>query len=139
MWQALQVKGEEAGKKPDRGKKLPRKTLPWPDPDRCFYQWWSKWPLYAEEPVRGDLPLWVNRHVGVSGHEGRTKRVNLAEEGKFSRVFIGYVGTAEFSLLGGREVPEEVKRDIWTLARFSTYCGTGLDTLRGMGQTQRSE
>ena len=121
------------------GNRDPRKALPWPDPDRCFFHWLSKWKMYSDVALREDLPNWVNRHVGVSAHEGRTVRVELNEEGRegqgFSRPFIGYVGQVEFSLLRVKDVPDDVKREVWALARFATYCATGVDTLRGMGQT----
>lgn len=127
-----------SGKRPG-GERDARKTLPWPDPDRCFFHWLSKWRLYSEAPLREDLPRWVNRHVGVSAYEGRTVRPELREEGKgaagLKRPFIGFIGQVEFSLLRVKEVPEEVKRELWALARFATYCGTGVDTIRGMGQT----
>jgi CRISPR/Cas system endoribonuclease Cas6 (RAMP superfamily) len=121
------------------GSRDPRKVLPWPDPDRCFFHWFSKWKMYSDVELRDDLPRWVNRHVGVGAHEGRAVRLELKEDGRegqgYVRPFIGYVGRVEFSLLRAKDVPDDVKRQIWALARFATYSGTGVDTLRGMGQT----
>jgi hypothetical protein len=94
------------------GSRDPRKVLPWPDPDRCFFHWLSTWKMYSDVELRDDLPKWINRHVGVGAHEGRTVRVELSKDGRggkgYSRPFIGYVGRVEFNLLRAKDVPDDV-------------------------------
>lgn len=114
-----------------------RKVAPLPDPALAFTSWWHKWNCMMDylrreripETLRDYLPL-----LAVARMAGRTERVLL--DG--SRPFIGFVGEIAVKLLAPAAVPADLRARLRALARFAEYCGTGVETLRGMGQTRVS-
>ena len=112
-----------------------RKVAPLPDPELAFTSWWHKWNCMMDylrreripEALRDYLPL-----LAVARMAGRTERVLL--DG--SRPFIGFVGEISVKLLAPAAMPAELRARLRALARFAEYCGTGAETLRGMGQTR---
>jgi CRISPR/Cas system endoribonuclease Cas6 (RAMP superfamily) len=74
----------------------------------------------------------VRIHVGISVCHGGTETVLLEAK----RRFIGFVGAVTFCVLKPEVVTSEEKAALAALVRFSNYCGTGVETTRGMGQTR---
>ena len=74
----------------------------------------------------------VRCEVGIGACEGVTRRVEL-EAGRW---LTGFVGTVRFTLLKPQELPPQARTALLALARFATFSGTGVETMRGMGQTR---
>ena len=77
--------------------------------------------------VRDYLPL-----LALARWEGETLSIPLDAQ----RHFLGFQGQAVFHLLMPRQVPRAVRAELAILAAFANFCGTGAETLRGMGQTR---
>jgi hypothetical protein len=110
-----------------------RKSAVLPDPALYFGSWLNRWNLYAPPEMRlghGLLEL-VRERVAVAACAGQTESVPLDE----GRVFTGFVGEVQFRLLKAAGVPDGGRRALGALARFAEYAGTGVETMRGMGQT----
>lgn len=125
-----------------------RRLLPVPLPENCFGSWLDRWNRCAAgrwrspetfrersgRETEGPLAmpeglLGIVRERGeVRGLRGETRRVWLEPGYEFT----GFVGEAVFGLAGPR-IPEEARRRLGALVRFAEWCGTGVETARGMG------
>ena len=115
------------------GGKAGKIGYPLPDPLRTVTSWFHKWnSLMARlqrAPFSEELPAAL-RGLALSRMHGETQAVRLGER----QQLVGYVGSAVFELLGSP--PPAAARALTVLARFANYAGTGVETLRGMGQTR---
>ena len=112
-----------------------RKVLVTPLPESCFGGWWRRWNLFAPAPMPGDLPALIAERMTIAALHGETRQLPLDR----GRRFIGFTGEVAFHLLAPPcdFLPE--RRCLTALARLAPYCGTGVDTVRGMGQTRYLE
>lgn len=111
---------------------LVRRSVVVPDPVLYFGSWLRRWNLYAPEPFAEMLMDAVATQIGIRGFQGGTQMLTLDR----GRVFIGFTGTVEFAILDGPIDVTELAAAAWALARLAEYCGTGVETMRGMGQTR---
>jgi len=108
-----------------------RKSAVLPSPELYFGSWLNRWNLFAPQPFEQELMRIVEEQVAVTECTGGTLCVHL--DG--SRVFVGFEGNVRFGVLKRATLSLEDKAALTALARFSTFCGTGVETMRGMGQT----
>jgi CRISPR-associated endoribonuclease Cas6 len=108
-----------------------RKSVVLPDPENYFGSWLGRWNSCCEWKFPPEIRDVIARQVAVTYCEGRTHAVRLDQR----RTFIGFQGRVRFSLLKPQQAPEGTANALLTLARFANYRGTGVDTMRGMGQT----
>jgi CRISPR-associated endoribonuclease Cas6 len=108
-----------------------RKSIVLPDPENYFGSWMGRWNLCCEGKLDAALKERIAERVVVTACEGGTRAVRLDA----GRTFIGFQGRVRFALLKPETAPAEAKTALTALARFASYCGTGVDTMRGMGQT----
>jgi hypothetical protein len=114
----------------------PRKSMPEPRPDLYFGNWMERWARHCRSVDFGptdDLIRFVDTYVALAHFQGGTEVVRDLDPGRF---FIGFVGQASFKLLDKRFAGSPEWRALWALARMAEYSGTGVETMRGMGQTQ---
>lgn len=109
-----------------------RRSLVVPDPALYVGSWYRRWNLYAPSPFSEALMESVAQQVVIRAFAGGTSAVRLDRV----RTFIGFTGRVEFTVLDGPADTGELCAALWSLARFAEYCGTGVDTMRGMGQTR---
>ena len=110
-----------------------RKSVVLPSPELYFGSWLGRWNVCC--PTKFDMEVLrtlIEQQVAVNMCEGGTRAVTLDQ----GRPFIGFQGTVRFTLLKPKTVAPEARSALATLARFAAYCGTGVDTMRGMGQTE---
>jgi len=109
-----------------------RKSIVLPSPELYFGSWFGRWnrfsPWIMDEAV---LDL-VAERVVVSACEGRTCAVQMDP----SRTFIGFQGVVLFQALKPKTLAPGELAALWALARLAPFCGTGVETMRGMGQTE---
>jgi CRISPR-associated endoribonuclease Cas6 len=110
---------------------LYRKSIVTPSPEHYFANWLARWNLYSPFNLDPVLLSWVEQQVAVKEFEGGTRLVKLDA----GRSFIGFQGVVTFAILKPETLPVEVATALTALARFAEYSGTGVDTMRGMGQT----
>ncbi len=108
-----------------------RKAVVLPAPETYFGSWLDRWNLCSPWPFPDSLMETVRLNVGISACHGQTETVLLSP----NRRFIGFVGAVSFRLLKPEAIAPEEKAALAALVRFSNYCGTGVETTRGMGQT----
>jgi CRISPR-associated endoribonuclease Cas6 len=108
-----------------------RKSIVLPSPELYFGSWFNRWNLCSPTPMPDELLRVVDDRMVVSACAGSTQSVPQDR----GRVFIGFVGAVRFALLSPDCVPLEFQQMLLALARFASFCGTGVDTMRGMGQT----
>ena len=111
-----------------------RKSIVLPSPELYFGSWLNRWNLCCDTRIDPELMRIVENQVAVTACSGETKKVRIDQ----NRPFIGFVGEVRFRLLKPETVNEESRRGLTALARFASFCGTGVDTIRGMGQTRLS-
>lgn len=109
-----------------------RKAVVLPSPENYFGSWFDRWNLCSPWHFPESLLETVRTNVGISACRGQTETVLLDAR----RRFIGFVGEVTFRLLKPKMVAPEEKVALAALARFANYCGTGVETTRGMGQTR---
>jgi CRISPR-associated endoribonuclease Cas6 len=109
-----------------------RKAVVLPAPETYFGSWFDRWNLCSPWPFPESLLETVRTNVGISACRGQTETVLLDAK----RRFIGFVGEVTFRLLKPEMAAPEEKAALAALARFANYCGTGVETTRGMGQTR---
>jgi CRISPR-associated endoribonuclease Cas6 len=109
-----------------------RKAVVLPAPETYFGSWLDRWNLWSPFPFPEAVLETVRLNVGISACCGQTETVVLDAK----RRFIGFVGQVTFRVLKPELVAPEEKAALAALARFSSYCGTGVETTRGMGQTR---
>ena len=109
-----------------------RKSIVLPSPELYFGSWLYRWNLFSPRPLDEDVLRVVEEQVAVAGCGGSTQAVRL-DRGRF---FIGFQGVVRFNVLKVETVPAAHLAALSALARLAPYCGTGVDTMRGMGQTE---
>jgi CRISPR-associated endoribonuclease Cas6 len=109
-----------------------RKSIVTPSPETYFAGWLARWNLYAPAPFDPVLLSWVEQQVAVKEFNGGTRMVWLDA----GRSFIGFQGAVTFAVLKPETLPAEAGVMLTALSRFAVYSSTGVDTMRGMGQTQ---
>lgn len=109
-----------------------RRSVVVPDPALYFGSWFRRWNLYGPAPFAESLLDAVAAQMAIRCFEGGTRAVRLDRQ----RVFIGFAGRVEFAVLDGPTPPDQIAAAAWALARLAEYCGTGVETMRGMGQTR---
>jgi CRISPR-associated endoribonuclease Cas6 len=110
-----------------------RKSVVLPSPELYFGSWLGRWNVCC--PIKFDtdtIRTLIEEQVAVKMCQGGTRAVMLDQ----GRPFIGFQGEVRFALLKPDTVAPEARSVLATLARFAAYCGTGVDTMRGMGQTE---
>lgn len=112
-----------------------RRSIVVPDPRLYIGSWLGRWNLFADAPYDLELLEAVADSVVVSAFAGRTRAERL--DGR--RIFIGFVGSVEFRVLDCGRPIEPIAAAVWSLARFAEFSGTGVETMRGMGQTRIAE
>lgn len=116
-----------------------RRPVILPTPANYFGSWQSRWELCCELPLAAGLRSVVLDHMIVASCAGQTREVHLQDRaggGGADRLFCGFVGEVTFQVLPPGDQDRDVLRSLHALARLSPFCGTGVETMRGMGQTQ---
>jgi CRISPR-associated endoribonuclease Cas6 len=109
-----------------------RKVIPLPTPENYFGSWLNKWNLYAPAAIDPAFLDLVKNHIAIKACKGHTESVILDT----GRSFIGFVGIVTFHILKRRQLSAHNIAVLTALARFAEFAGTGVETLRGMGQTR---
>jgi CRISPR-associated endoribonuclease Cas6 len=107
---------------------------PLPEPRKLSTSWLSRWNQYAPEAlvIEDDLLDAAWAHVGVSSFEMRTETVDLGY-GKQ----VGYLGELSLCIVNADELGRDRRRQLHGLASYAAFCGSGVKTTHGMGQTRR--
>lgn len=117
-----------------------KSNLPLPVPRYVFQSWLRQWEAVSPAPLPVQMSPFFEYYVWVSNHNIRTVQTAFAG-GRRGRV-VGFSGEVTFGLARSSNLPDEM-RDAWRyyvdmtrlLAAFSFYCGTGISTSSGLGQT----
>lgn len=109
-----------------------RRAVVVPDPVLYVGSWLRRWNLYAPDPFDDSLLEAVANQAAIRAFQGGTSAVRLGR----MRTFIGFTGTVELTILDGHVDAAAVTAAVWALARLAEFCGTGVETTRGMGQTR---
>jgi CRISPR/Cas system endoribonuclease Cas6 (RAMP superfamily) len=110
-----------------------RKSIVLPSPELYVGSWLERWNLCCEIKLDADaLRQVVEERVAISAASGATRSV-LLDPG---RPFIGFEGRVRFVLLEPETFSEPARNSLAALARFANFAGTGVETMRGMGQTR---
>lgn len=109
-----------------------RRSVVLPNPALYVGSWFRRWNLYAPAPFEEALMEAVAGQAAVRSFEGGTRVARLDR----NRAFIGFVGRVDLSILDGPADGAQVAAAVWALARLAEYSGTGVETMRGMGQTR---
>jgi len=109
-----------------------RRTTLTPSPRLYVGSWLTRWNLSCELSIPDALLDAVDDYVVISGFRGGTVAVPLDA----GRTFLGFSGTVQFTVLCDTAEACRVREVLWSLARFAEFCGTGVETMRGMGQTR---
>lgn len=110
-----------------------RKVVWLPTPEAYFGSWLSLWNLYAPAVLNPAILDVVVERVAVSDFQGGLERAALQPGCPPWR---GFVGTVVFDTLQPATLPSGAAQTLGVLARFAPFCGTGVETGRGMGQTR---
>lgn len=108
-----------------------RKSVVSPSPELYFGSWLNRWNLCCERSMPKEMADIAGGYLALSAFSGRTEALQLDK----GRMFIGFVGDVKFSVLQADDLPREALVCLQALAEYAEYCGTGVDTSRGMGQT----
>ena len=107
---------------------------PLPEPRALYTSWLSRWQRFAPQSLAIEEELldaaW--RHVGISDCDIRTQTVDLGY-GKQ----VGFLGTLTLCIVKAGELSEAMRRHLHVLASYAAFCGSGIKTTHGMGQTRR--
>lgn len=109
-----------------------RKSIVLPTPELYFGSYLGRWNVCCETKISEDLLRLVEKQVAVRACQGATQQIMLDR----NRLFIGFEGYVCFEILKPTTFPAEARHVLTALARFATFTGTGVDTMRGMGQTR---
>jgi len=117
-----------------------RRTVVLPEPALYFGSWLGRWNLCSVNMLDPALLEIVRTGVEVASCDGRTHTIGLPRGHKIGTPhkpaqFTGFVGSVRFRAIPAAKLPADSLRVLTALARFSTFCGTGVDTMRGMGET----
>jgi CRISPR-associated endoribonuclease Cas6 len=105
-----------------------RKHLPFPLPGLVARRWLEAWNAYAPTRFPDDLTAWAESSLAVSRYRLESAVVDTGQ-GKI----IGFTGHCAYHML---DHDPYWSRLLVTLAAFAFYCGTGVKTSTGMGQTR---
>ena len=109
-----------------------RKCLVTPNPELYYKDWLSRWNKNSLDIIIDEAEVEeVLDYMVVSKFSGGTKIVNTKA---LDRPFIGFVGQVTFQLLSNNNISPSIKQQITALSRFASLCGTGTETMRGMGK-----
>ncbi len=135
------------------GERPPSRFLVAPSPECYFGSWLNRWNLCAPQPLDPKLLELAQRHLELCHLRGETMEVELGQKDRESPKAgrrasqasqrrgpvlrrRGFVGEVAFGVVRPGLVPPEGWVGLGALARFSGYCGTGLNTQWGLGQTE---
>lgn len=117
-----------------------KSNLPLPVPRYVFQSYLRQWEALSPASLPVQVSPFLEHYVWVSYHSIRTAHAAFAG-GTRGRV-VGFSGLVEFGLPRPSNLPREMRRDwrhyldvVRLLAAFSFYCGTGISTSSGLGQT----
>lgn len=117
-----------------------KSNLSLPVPRYVFQSYLRQWEALSPANLPVQIAPFLEHYVWVRYHSIRTSRALFAG-GQRGKV-VGFSGRVEFGLPRQSDLPREMRRD-WRhyldvmrlLAAFSFYCGTGISTSSGLGQT----
>jgi CRISPR-associated endoribonuclease Cas6 len=109
-----------------------RKVIVLPAPENYFGSWFGRWNNSSPVPMSPELLEVVRERIVVSHCAGETERALI--DGK--RPFLGFVGQVTFEILKREDIAPAGLKALSSLVRYANYCGTGVETIRGMGQTR---
>ena len=109
-----------------------RKAILLPDPELYWGNWWLRWNLCCEWQIPREVLLVVEGQAAVTYCQGGTQVAKIDA----GRSFAGFVGEVTFGLLKAETIAPDIRKALAALAIFAQYSGTGVDTMRGMGETQ---
>ena len=109
-----------------------RKSIVLPQPELYFGSWMGRWNKFAPHPLPETLLQLVLERVAVGACAGQTYAVQIDRQ----RTFNGFQGVVRFQVLRPQDVSREELSALWSLARLGSFSGTGVETMRGMGQTE---
>ena len=114
-----------------------RKVTPLPDPTLAATSWWFRWNAMMDWQGQARLPERVRDYLALLGRVAlqRADREHPAGPGS---PFIGFLGWVVAPLLAPADIPADIRAAVYALAAFANFCGTGVETMRGMGQTRVS-
>jgi CRISPR-associated endoribonuclease Cas6 len=102
--------------------------LPLPMPDKLLGSWVERWNRFSPVGLTQEVRPCAQDILALSRHELSTQVVHFGK-----RTIIGFTGWCIFRILS--KDPYWL-RLVHTLANYSIYCGTGVKTSCGMGQTR---
>jgi CRISPR-associated endoribonuclease Cas6 len=103
--------------------------LPYILPELAVPSWLKDWNAFAPVTFPAEIRKAIHRGVAVSYYKMQTLPVRYGKA-----TLVGGIGHCTFNLLS----PDPYLRHVANvLASFSFYCGTGVKTALGMGQTRR--
>ena len=118
--------------------------LPLPVPRLCFQSWLNSWDEHSPLPFfpdkasrRAFLSDVVEGCVSVTYAQLRLAQQPFYFDGVHTRAQ-GFVGTCRFTVRPAKVAPQH-RQLLATLARYSTYAGTGRKTTMGMGMSRYIE
>ena len=116
-----------------------RKAVLAPSPETYFKGWLNRWNLCAGRwgcapfAIDESVAAAIDSHVVIAAFSGRTEIVRDLDPG---RHFVGFVGEVSFEILKPQTVSHGLRASLEALCRLAAYSGTGIETMRGMGQTK---
>jgi len=116
-----------------------RKVAVVPSAENYFASWLNRWKLCAGAwqcapfAVDESVLAAVESHVVIASFSGGTEVVRNLDP---NRHFVGFVGEVNFEVLKPHTLSHGLCASLEALAHLGSYSGTGVETMRGMGQTQ---
>jgi len=116
-----------------------RKAVLAPSPETYFKGWLNRWNLCAGRwgcapfAIDESVAAAIDSHVVIAAFSGGTEIVRDLDPG---RHFVGFVGEVSFEILKPRTLSHGLRASLEGLCRLGHYSGTGIETMRGMGQTK---
>jgi len=116
-----------------------RKVVLAPCPEMYFKGWLNRWNLCAGRwgcapfAIDESVAAAIDSHVVIAAFSGRSEIVRNLDPG---RHFVGFVGEVSFEILKPETLSHGMRVSLEALCRLAAYSGTGIETMRGMGQTQ---
>lgn len=108
--------------------------LPFPDPVLVFGHYLTVWDTYAPRDMWFNVNLLdaIKFHVAPVEHRLETRPVRWPGE----RAQVGVMGGIVYVARQWHKLGQEFLGTLQTLARLGIFCGAGLGTERGLGQTR---
>lgn len=106
-------------------------SYPLPDPVVLYRSWLLRWNRFSPQKLDRVLLDVAAVHVAVSYCRIHTRAMDLGVGRE-----IGFVGRVTLRVLQPHKLGPRVVADLYALACFSAFCGTGHRTAQGMGQTR---